>query len=68
LPEFFVFFLKYPLSSDNAKPLPRNKDKEYSLQVLIGGLQPKGLLSRPGGPGMDKNINKSPALQNQLEF
>ena len=49
---------------NNAKPPSRNKGKKYSLQVLTGGLQPKGLLSRPGCPEMDKNINKSPTLSN----
>jgi hypothetical protein len=33
-----------------AKPPSRNKGKEYSLQVFIEGLQPKGLLSWPGSP------------------
>jgi len=46
---------------------PEIKEK-YSLQVFIWGLQPKGLLSRPGSPGIDKNINKLPILSNQLEF
>ena len=57
---FHYPFKKDPLSINNAKPPPRNKDKEYSLQVFIAGLQPKGHISQPDSPGMDKNINKSP--------
>jgi hypothetical protein len=61
---FLFFFLEDLLSMNNSKPPSRYRSKSYSLQVLTGGLQPKGLLSQPGGPGMDKYISKSPTVSN----
>lgn len=65
---FFVFFLKDPLSRNNANPLSRNKDKECSLQVFIMGLAAQGTFKcQSGSLELIKKTNP-PLFQISLNF